>query len=73
MMVMMILMLLPAAGAEGLCERRTVLMFLKTPENPVKTEAQLYNLDSPSQFKVSYLFLPARNLQKQFSLYRNGL
>ena len=31
--------------------------FLQTLENALETEAQFYNLDSPSQFKVSYIFL----------------
>ena len=33
--------------------------FLQTLENALETEAQFLNLDSPSQFKVRYLIIPA--------------
>lgn len=32
----------------------STFQFLQTLENALETEAQFYNLDSPSQFKVSY-------------------
>lgn len=51
--------------------------FLQTLENALETEAQFYNLDSPSQFKVKYssnfqMLLPASQCEGEKEMSRIG-